>query len=79
MSARADEGAQRDAVMRRGMAALRAHLRDHPPAPAGDAAPYAAVLAELVEQYVPEPFEQRGDAVAEQNAVLDDHDTKRSD
>ncbi|WP_406277355.1 hypothetical protein [Embleya sp. NBC_00896] len=50
MSARADEGAQRDAVMRRGMAALRAHLRDHPPA--GDAAPYAAVLAELVEQYL---------------------------
>jgi hypothetical protein len=52
MSARADEGAQRDAVMRRGMAALRAYLRDHPPAPADDAAPYAAVLAELVEQYL---------------------------
>lgn len=49
---RRDASKQRDAVMRRGMAALRTYLRDHPPAPGTDAAPYAAVLEELVEQYL---------------------------
>ncbi|WP_436792092.1 hypothetical protein [Yinghuangia sp. YIM S10712] len=43
---------RRGAEMRRGLAALRAHLRDHPPAASSDAAPYAAVLAELVERYL---------------------------
>lgn len=49
---RRDEGKQRDMVMRRGMAALRVHLRDHPPPPGSDAAPYVAVLADLVEHYL---------------------------